>query len=61
MNNPSGFTPALEEICAERCAEFGDPPCHRLPELVQPCEHITPCDECLADFAAPSQGQRSEG
>jgi len=50
MPNPEGFTEALVIICAERCAEFGDPPCWRLPELVEPCEHITPCDECLADI-----------
>lgn len=49
MANPEGFTAELERICAERCAEFGDPACWRLPELVEPCEHVTPCDECLAD------------
>jgi len=44
--NPQGFTLELETICAETCAEYGDPPCWMLPELVQPCEPITPCDEC---------------
>lgn len=46
--NPDGFDDQLREICREDCAEFGDPPCWMLPELVQPCEHITPCDGCLA-------------
>lgn len=47
--NPSGFTPKLMAICAERCADpFCEPPCWKLPQLVQPCEQITPCDECLA-------------
>lgn len=49
--NPDGFTPQLEGICRNRCAEFGDPPCWTLPELVQPCEQITPCAECIADVA----------
>ena len=48
MPNPDGFTSELEAICAATCAEFGDPPCWRLPELVEPCDQITPCDECLA-------------
>ena len=47
--NPSGFTTALKDICRERCAKYGEPPCWRLPDLIQPCEQITPCDECLAD------------
>ena len=51
-HNPEGFTPALESACRERCAEFGEPPCWRLPELVSPCEHITPCDECRAEVDA---------
>lgn len=50
MPNPKGFTEALERICAATCAEFGDLPCWRLPELVEPCEQITPCDECLAQI-----------
>lgn len=58
MPNPAGFTDAIKRICAETCAEFGDPPCWRLPELVQPCEHITPCDECLA---AVDTKERSSG
>jgi hypothetical protein len=50
MTNPQGFTPELMEVCRERCAyPCGDPPCWQLPELVNPCEHITPCDECLAE------------
>ena len=46
--NPQGFTDELRNICADTCAEFGDPPCWKLPALVSPCEHITPCKECLA-------------
>lgn len=49
-DNPRGFTPALETLCRERCAECGDPPCWRLPELVEPCELIEPCPECLAEL-----------
>jgi hypothetical protein len=45
--NPEGFTPELQRICADTCAEFGEPPCWKLPELSQPCEHITPCAKCL--------------
>lgn len=48
MDNPEGFTPELERICEDTCAEFGDPACWRLPDVVEPCEHNTPCDECLA-------------
>ena len=51
--NPEGFTPDLERICAERCAFYGDPPCWRMPELVEPCEHVTPCEECLGDIGFP--------
>jgi len=50
MPNPNGFTPALEAICARRCAyPYGEPPCWQLPELVEPCEQITPCAECIAE------------
>lgn len=59
MANPDGFTPALEAICSDRCADVGDPPRWRLPELVEPCEHNTPCDECLAD-AARREGALTE-
>jgi len=48
-DNPSGFTPRLRDLCADRCAEFGEPPCWRLPSLSQPCEHITPCAECIEE------------
>lgn len=48
MENPSGFTDAMKARCAEECAQYGDPPCWKLPELVEPCEHITPCEDCLA-------------
>ena len=55
MINPEGFTPALEKSCAQKCAEFGDPPCRKLPDLVEPCEHITPCGECLAEVNKTEQ------
>lgn len=45
--NPSGFTPLLRRKCSENCARFGEPPCWRLPDLVDGCELITPCEECL--------------
>ena len=48
-DNPTGFTAELLDICAERCAQFGDPACWRLPDLTDPCDHITPCAECLAE------------
>lgn len=48
IENPQGFTPELKTLCRDTCAEFGDPPCWKLPELVQPCELIKPCAECLA-------------
>lgn len=47
--------PGLREACAERCAEFGDPPCHELrarherqvnADSVDP---IKPCGECWRD------------
>lgn len=56
--NPSGFTPALQAICRERCACFGDPPCWRLPDLVEPCEHITPCPECWTDLLTAAEAER---
>ena len=51
MPNPEGFTDALEDACARRCAEVGDPPFWQMPELCEPCEHVTPCDDCLAEVA----------
>ena len=46
--NPQGFTDTLKTICAGRCGDYGEPPCWKLPELVEPCEIIEPCAECLA-------------
>lgn len=46
--NPFGFSDGLRDQCRETCAEYGDPPCFMLPELCDPCDHITPCEECLA-------------
>jgi hypothetical protein len=51
-----GFTPAIKDICRETCAEFGEPPCWKLPELVQPCEQVTPCLECI-DAANGPKGE----
>jgi len=46
------WTDELRAICADRCAyPYGEPPCWRLPELVDDCGHIEPCAECLADAA----------
>ena len=51
-----GFTPAIKSICLETCAAMGEPPCWRAPELVQPCEEVTPCQECID--AANSQEEK---
>lgn len=59
--NPSGFDEALRLRCAARCAFYGDPPCWRLPELVEPCEQITPCEECLEDRPNPDKEEISDG
>lgn len=32
-------------ICADRCAEFGEPPCYELDH--QAGEAWTPCEECV--------------
>jgi hypothetical protein len=45
--NPTGFSDGLRNLCRETCAEYGDPPCFMLPKLCDPCDHITPCEECL--------------
>jgi len=53
VKNPEGFTEEMKAICAARCDdEAGEPPCYQLPELVEPCEHITPCAECKAEAKA---------
>lgn len=55
--NPQGFTDQLKTICEQRCADAaGEPPCWRLPEMIEPCEHITPCAECLSDTAKADNG-----
>jgi hypothetical protein len=33
------------DACAERCAEFGDPPCHELDRRND--EPFVPCADCL--------------
>lgn len=43
---PHEFTREIERLCTHRCAKVGDPVCWQLPNLVQPCELITPCQEC---------------
>lgn len=46
----------LRDACAERCAEFGDPPCHELENRTRNSrfndvmEPIKPCGECLRDI-----------
>lgn len=45
--NPTGFSDGLRNLCRKTCAECFDPPCFMLPELCEPCDHITPCEECL--------------
>ena len=50
-DNPEGFTNEIEVICERRCAEIGDTACWLLPSLVEPCEHITPCAECLSELS----------
>ena len=52
--NPTGFNDELRRVCAGRCGDFGEPACYLLPELVEPCEAITPCADCLADIKAKS-------
>ena len=48
------WTEELREICRDACAEYGDPPCWRLPELTSHAAGQTfePCKECLAARAA---------
>lgn len=46
MGKAIGFTEDIKIVCLKRCAEFGDPPCWRLPDLVDPSDDIMPCDEC---------------
>ncbi len=57
MDKPRGFTPALKEICRDTCGAMGEPPCWKLPDLVQPCEQITPCYQCLAKLANAPKGE----
>lgn len=40
----------LRSICQDRCAEAGDPPCHRLDLGGLPW---TPCSPCLVDAGEP--------
>lgn len=46
-----GFSPGLADLCARNCAEVGDPPCHKLPELTSDAGEITPCQQCVAAAA----------
>lgn len=50
-DNPTGFTEEIRALCRENCAQLGEPPCWELPELVQPCQKIMPCQECLSGEA----------
>ena len=47
-----GFTDELREICRDYCAEAGDPPCWKLPDMTSDCDGkvIRPCAECLAEL-----------
>ena len=58
-SNPAGFTVRIQQICEDRCAEVGDPACWRLPDMVEPCEHITPCEECIRDAAQEGRAIKS--
>lgn len=53
--NPTGFTEELRGRCRDRCAFYGDPPCWRLPELVDPCELIAPCQDCIDNQPNPEE------
>lgn len=37
--------------CAERCAEYGDPPCYEMDR--REGTEWKPCDDCLRDIGAP--------
>lgn len=41
----------VREICRERCAEAGDPPCYRFDDDEK--VPFAPCSECLADCGLP--------
>lgn len=41
----------IREICRERCAEAGDPPCWRLD--ADNGVPFAPCSDCLADAGEP--------
>lgn len=49
------FTPQVRALCLNRCAAYGDPPCWKLPDLMDRCceqpMHITPCADCFAGKA----------
>lgn len=49
-----GFTPQIRALCLERCAAYGDPPCWRLPDLIdlrEPSHLFEPCTDCLTGKA----------
>jgi hypothetical protein len=50
-----GFTDELRQRCANACAEFGDPPCWKLPDLTSDCDGktIRPCQDCLLHLNFP--------
>lgn len=52
-DNPQGFTEELKRICQGRCGDMGEPACWELPQMVEPCELITPCDDCLSEIKMP--------
>lgn len=50
-----GWTPELKRICEGRCADYGDPPCWKLPELTSDMKtKPKPCAGCLD--VAPTDG-----
>lgn len=50
-----GFTDELREICRDYCAESGEPPCWKLPDMTSDCDGtvIRPCVECLVVAGYP--------
>lgn len=62
MSAPTPWTDALRDRCADRCADFGEPACWRLPELSSDAAGlvILPCEECVAGTQV-EPGEPEEG
>lgn len=41
----------MRELCRDRCAEAGDPPCYRFDDEAK--VPFAPCSECLVDAGTP--------